>query len=179
MRAKDMALGGLISALTLVILYMTYLFPTNTLTLLTLAAFMVPLALIRSRLRTAIIVYITTTLLAVLLLPPNISLMYGLFFGSYGLIKYFTEKLSSPIAEWLLKFTYFNVVFFIGLNTFMTFISPTLLDRLNILSEQFLPTLPQGGLILLWVVGQVAFVIFDYALILLINMYYKYFSRHQ
>ncbi|MGL4798688.1 MAG: hypothetical protein ACRCWY_04700 [Cellulosilyticaceae bacterium] len=178
MQAKDMALGGLLSALAMVILYMTYLIPTNTLTLLTLASFMVPLALIRSHIRTAFLVYITTTLLSALLLPPNISLMYGLFFGGYGLIKYFTEKLSSPIAEWVCKFLFFNSVFFIGLQTFIALISPSLLANVNQLSMKYFPQVPYGGFILLCLMAQGAFVVFDYALTLLIDMYYKYFPHH-
>lgn len=174
MKAKDMALGGLLCALTLIILYMTYLFPTNTLTLLTLASFMVPVTLIRSNTGTAFLVYVCSTLLSFVLLPPNIFMMYALFFGVYGLVKYFVELLDKPVAEWLLKFIFFNVVFLLGLNTFMTFISPSMLAPLNALVSKFLPQIPYGGTIVLFLTAQVAFVVFDYALTLLIDMYYKY-----
>lgn len=175
MIAKDIALGGILSALTLIILYLTYLLPTNTLTLLTLAAFMVPVALIRRNLRTALAVYVTTTVLCMLFLPPNIFIMYSLFFGCYGIVKYFIELLDRPIVEWILKFIFFNLIFFIGVQTFMTFISPHLLDQINQLTSEWLPNIPFAGAALLWCIAQVAFFIFDYALTLLIDLYYKYF----
>ena len=43
---------------------------------------------------TFLLVYIVSSLLCLLLMPPNISTLYILFFGIYGLLKYFIEKLN-------------------------------------------------------------------------------------
>ena len=59
MTTKQLVTGALLSALTLVALYFTFLLPTNTLTLLTIASVMVPIALIRGNVKTSLLVYIT------------------------------------------------------------------------------------------------------------------------
>lgn len=171
-----MALGGLLTALTFIILYLTLLIPTNTLTLFTLASFMVPIALIRSNLKTAILVYVCSSLLSVIILPIHISLMYIIFFGCYGLIKSLIEKLDKLPLEWILKLVYFNVVFIICFNMIQILLDPNFFDTLKNLAKQFIPNIPNGYFILLWLFGQVTFVVFDYALTLLIDMYFKYFD---
>ena len=81
MTTKQLVTGALLSALTLVALYFTFLLPTNTLTLLTIASVMVPIALIRGNVKTSLLVYITSSILCLILMPLNISVLYILFFG--------------------------------------------------------------------------------------------------
>ncbi|MGL6173856.1 MAG: hypothetical protein ACRC1P_04525 [Cellulosilyticaceae bacterium] len=178
MTAKHIALGGVLTALTIIILYLSLLIPTNTLTLLTLASFMIPLALIRGNLRTAILVYITTSLLSIMFFPPNITLLYITFFGGYGIIKSFIERLDNLVLEWPLKLVFFNVVFFLCFNIFQSFLGSQLLEPLKVLIQRLLPTLEIEPFLILWFLSQVVFVIFDYALTLLIDMYYKYFGAN-
>lgn len=176
MTAKHIALGGVLTALTIIILYLSLLIPTNTLTLLTLASFMIPLALIRGNLKTAILVYITASLLSIMFFPPNIALLYITFFGCYGIIKSFIERLDNLLLECPLKFVFFNVVFCLCFNVFQSFLGMQLLEPLKILIQRLLPTLKIEPFLMLWFLSQVVFVIFDYALTLLIDMYYKYFD---
>lgn len=172
-----MALGGLLTALTFIILYLTLLIPTNTLTLFTLASFMVPIALIRSNLKTALLVYISSSLLSVIILPINISLMYITFFGCYGIIKSLIERLDRLTLEWILKLIFFNIIFIICFNMIQVLLGPNFFDTLKNLATRLMPSLPNGYLILLWLAGQFGFIVFDYALTLLIDMYFKYFDR--
>lgn len=179
MSAKNMALGGVLTALTLVILYLTLLIPTNTLTLLTLASFMVPVALMKGSIKTSIMVYVSSSILSLLLLPFNIALLYIVFFGCYGIIKYFIERLDHLPLEWLLKLIFFNIIFFISLQVILTFIDPKTFSGLEILISKYLPGVPYANWIVLWFLGQCAFGIFDYALTLLIDFYYTHFSKIQ
>ncbi|MEG0500996.1 MAG: hypothetical protein RR525_02045 [Cellulosilyticaceae bacterium] len=178
MSAKNISMGGILTALTIILLYLTLLIPTNTLTLLTLAAFMVPIALMRCNLRTSILVYICSSILSFLLLPFNIFFLYTSFFGCYGIIKSLIEGLDKLALEWVLKLIYFNIVFFICINIIEEFLNPSLFDNLNALAAKFLPGLSYGGFLMLWLAGQVVFVLFDYALTLLIDTYYKYFRNN-
>lgn len=174
---KNIALGGLLSALTIVILYLTLLIPTNTLTFLTLASFMVPIALIRGNLKTALAVYISSSILC-LLLVPSLSIPYIIFFGCYGIIKYFIEGLDRYVLEWVLKFTFFNIIYFIILQSATLLFGPHYMEGLQSLADKLIPQFSNGAIILLWLIAQFAFAIFDYALTLLIDSYYKYFNRH-
>ncbi len=178
MKAKDLTLGGVCVALTLIFLYFTLIFKTNTLTLLTLASFVVPLALMRGNLKTALLVYISSTLLAFLLLPINVSLLYGLFFGIYGLIKYFIERSQHLAVELFLKLLFFNLVGAVFILFFKAFIDPLLLEKPLLLISRYLPQLsiPLKWTILL-LSFQGVFLVFDYALTLLIDYYQQHLSR--
>ena len=57
MNARDMALGGVLVALTSIILYMTSVIPTSTLTILTIASALIPICLIRSNVKTNICLF--------------------------------------------------------------------------------------------------------------------------
>ena len=44
-----------------------------------------------------------------MIVPDKISIVpYALFFGGYGIIKYYIEKLDRIILEYILKFLFFN-----------------------------------------------------------------------
>ena len=64
MNARDMALGGVLVALTSIILYMTSVIPTSTLTILTIASALIPICIIRSNVKTAIFVYFASSLIS-------------------------------------------------------------------------------------------------------------------
>ncbi|MDF2879193.1 MAG: hypothetical protein K0S30_2289 [Clostridia bacterium] len=178
MQAKELTLGGILTALTLIALYLTIIFKTNTLTLLTLASFMVPLGLIRGTLKTACLIYISSSLLCFLIVPINTALLYSLFFGLYGIIKYFIEKINHLYVELFLKLIFFNMLFFITLTLFQNLLGIHLFDPINQIISSYWPTFPKTvGFTSLWTISQVVFVLFDYALTLLIDYYMNHFHH--
>jgi hypothetical protein len=178
LQAKDLTLGGILTALTLIALYLTIIFKTNTLTLLTLASFMVPLGLIRGTLKTACLIYISSSLLCFLVVPLNIALLYSLFFGLYGIVKYFIEKINHLYLELFLKLIFFNMIFFITLTLFQNLLGIHLFDSISQLIASYWPSLPKTvGFTSLWTISQVAFLLFDYALTLLIDYYINHFHH--
>lgn len=91
-KASNIATGGILIALTVVILYLTPLIPINTLGLLTITSLFVPIGLMRCNMKTSIAIYIGSSILSFLLVPLNISFLYLIFFGIYGIIKHLAEK---------------------------------------------------------------------------------------
>ncbi|WP_053985825.1 hypothetical protein [Niameybacter massiliensis] len=178
MSTKQLVSGSILTALTIIILYLTLLIPTNTLTLLTLASITVPIALIRENVKTSLMVYITSSLLGVILLPLNISLLYILFFGCYGIIKYFIEKLNRIPLEWLLKLIFFNIMFTLAYFLFDNLITPGAFAGLINLIHQLFPGLQLPPTVIIFVLAQIGFIIFDYAFTLLIDFYYTYCEQH-
>lgn len=178
MSSKQLVTGSILTTLTLVILYTTLLIPTNTLTLLTLASITVPIALIKENTQTAILVYITSSILGVILLPLNISLLYFLFFGMYGLVKHFIERLHRFSFEWILKLIFFNMIFIIGYTLFEKLISPGILDKLLLVIHSFLPNSNFSSFAIVFLLAQVFFILYDYALTCLIDYYYTYLDRY-
>ena len=114
MNSRDMALGGVLVALTSIILYMTSVIPTSTLTILTIASALIPICIIRSNVKTAIFVYFASSLISFFLVKINISLLYFIFFGVFGIIKFLIERLRNGMVEMILKLIFFNISFFIG-----------------------------------------------------------------
>lgn len=162
MKAKDLTLGGILIALTLVILYSSSILPISTLTILTLASCLIPICIIRSSVKTGFLVYIGSTTLGFFIIPINIIVYYGLFFGVYGIIKYYIERLRKLYLEIILKLIIFNIIFIIIFTVATLFLGNVVIN------------IP---LWLLWLLAQPTFIVFDYALTLIIGYYLNRFHK--
>lgn len=158
MKSKDVTLGGILIGITVVLLYSTSLLPVSTISILTVASCIVPICIMRSSVKTATFVYIGSSILSFFLTPINIAIMYTLFFGCYGIVKYFIEQKKNMLTELIYKFAFFNIVFLI-----------VILLMIFLLSES-VTTLPLG---ILWLIVQPAFLAYDYALTIIISWYLK------
>ncbi len=156
MKAKEITLSAILIALTIIILYLNLLLPISTISILTLASLLIPIALIRGSIKSAILVYIGSSIIGFFILPINIILLYILFFGIYGIVKFYIEKINKLPVEIIIKIIFFNIIFFIAFFIFDSFISIEITK------------LPIGLFI---IVAQIVFLVFDYALTLLISFY--------
>lgn len=163
MKSRYIAESGLLIALTLVILYGTYLIPISTLSILTAASCLIPISIIRTSIKNTILVYIACSILSFLIVPPNIAIYYTLFFGIYGIIKCYIEKIRNFPLEIILKLIAFNA----------------LLGIIYLIVMNFLGNVsPNSSLWILWIFAQAAFLIYDYALTLVISFFLKRFNNN-
>lgn len=162
LKAKDLALGGILTSLTVIVLFINILIPINTFAILTISSCFVPIAIIRSNVRVGIFVYIASSIIGFFLVPLDIMIPFILYFGIYGLIKFYIEKLRNMPLEILLKLSFSNIMLILGYILFTKFIAHI---NLNI---------PIWILIIL---VQIAFLIFDYALTLIITFYISKFHN--
>lgn len=164
MKSKYIAESGLLVALTVVVLYATSLFSISTLSLLTIASCLIPISIIRTSIKNTILVYIASSILSFILIPKiNIAIYYTLFFGIYGIVKYFIEKTRKMILEILLKLISFNI----------------LLGITYLITKSFLSVIyPSISLWLLLIAAQVVFLIYDYALTLAISFFLRRFNKN-
>ena len=156
MKARELTVSAALTALTIVILYLNLLLPISTISILTLASALIPVALIRGSIKSSVLVYISSSIIGFFILPINIVLLYILFFGFYGIVKYFIEKINKLPVEIILKLIFFNIVLVLSIFVFNSFVAIEITK------------LPIG---LLFVVAQPVFLIYDYALSLLISFY--------
>lgn len=156
MKAKELTVSAALTALTIVILYLNLLLPISTISILTLASALIPVALIRGSIKSSILVYISSSIIGFFILPINIILLYVLFFGIYGIIKYFIEKINKLPIEIILKIIFFNIMLVLSIFVFNSIVAIEI-TRLPIY--------------LLFIVAQPVFLIYDYALSLLISFY--------
>lgn len=163
MKSKYIAENGITVALTLIVLYAASILPISTLSILTVASCLIPISIIRTSIRNTILVYIASSLASFFLIPTNIALYYTLFFGVYGIVKYFAEKLRNIPLELILKL--------IGFNILLTIIYFVTVNFLGLPSIQY-------PLYLIWIISQAVFLIYDYALTLIISFYLNRIHTH-
>lgn len=172
MKAKNIALGGVLVALTSIVLYSTAIIPISTISILTIASAIIPVCIIRSDIKTSIFVYIASSLIAFFLVPINISLLYFIFFGIYGIVKYFIERLRKESLEILLKLVFFNIAFIVGFIIMKNILGINIVVGLEVLISNFFDTSTTLiASIVLWIVSQPVFLIYDYAMTSIIIFY--------
>lgn len=163
MKSKNLAYGSIAVALSIVILYISLLIPINTFAILTIASCIIPIVIIKCDMKTAITVYLATSFLSFFILPINYFLSYVCVFGVYGIIKFFIEKIKKMPVELLIKVLYFGLILSI-----MTILAKyTSIITIN----------TNYSLILLFILGIVLLLIYDYVLTLLISFYINKFHN--
>lgn len=163
MKTKNLTIGGISIALSLVILYLSTIISINTIAILTVASSIIPITIIKSDIKTSILVYIITSILSFFFLPINYSLLYILLFGIYGITKYFIEKINKLPLEIILKLVFFNIMLGIGY-----LLMDSLLNMINL----------RLSLWILIIIAQFAFLIYDYALTIIISFYLQRIHRN-
>lgn len=104
------ALGGILGALTVICLFLASILPTSRLSLYALSSFFISIVVIETGIKAGWIFYVSTALLAGILVPDKLEVIpYVIFFGIYGIIKYHIEAIKKLYVEYILKYAYFNL----------------------------------------------------------------------
>ncbi len=107
---KRIALNGILGALAVICLVLAAILPTNRLSLYALSSFFVAVSIIESGVKAGWIFYAATCLLALIVVPYKLGIIpYVIFFGMYGIVKYYIEKLDKIVVEYILKFAFFDI----------------------------------------------------------------------
>lgn len=162
-----MAIGGLSASLCLLLMFMTGLMPFATFALPAIAGAVLIVVVIENKASTAWIVYCAVSLLSVFIVPDKeAALMFIAFFGYYPIIKESLEKIKSKSVEYLAKFAIFNVAI---ISSYFIIINIIGLAEFNAEMGEF----GKYGLLLFLALGNVTFLLYDFALTNLITLYIK------
>ena len=161
--SMKVSLGGVVAALSLVLMFLTSVIPFGTYAFPTFAGILLVLLVINLGYRWAFAVYFITAILSFLLLSDKeAALYYTAFLGFYPIVKSLIERIPSKIVQYIVKFALFNVciiaAFYIGMTL------------LSIPKESF--TL--FGVYLPWVfliIGNVFFLLYDLCVTRLVTLY--------
>ena len=106
------AMGGMISALSLVIMLLTAVIPYLEYALPAMSGILLVLMVIEINKKWALCTYAAVTILSFLILPnKEAAMMYFAFFGCYPILKPVLEStIKSNKLCWLLKAIFFNIV---------------------------------------------------------------------
>lgn len=103
-RTRLITTSALLTALTMVFLYLSSVFPTMQLTFVAAASLFVTAQVIENGIRGGLFVFIGSTLLGFLIVPDKTSMiLYLLFFGYYPIVKSLAERNNKPLIRWLIK----------------------------------------------------------------------------
>jgi hypothetical protein len=153
------ALVGVLSALSLAVLYFAALAPVGQLGLVALSGLLPAVAVISAGLPAGVLCYAATGILGLLLIPDKGgAALYLLFFGLYPLVKCLIERLGKLPLEFVCKLAFFNVTFAVAWFT----LRAVLLAGLPAAFEK---------LWLLWTVGNAVFMVYDLGFSRIIALY--------
>lgn len=108
-KSAQIALGGVFSGLCLLLMILTPMLPFATYAMPMLAGAMLAAVVIENGAKTAILVYVSVSLLSLFAVADREAAgMFICFFGFYPVLKQRLEKFRSRAAEYILKFLIFN-----------------------------------------------------------------------
>lgn len=157
------SLGGIVAALSLVLMLLTSIIPFGTYAFPCFAGILLILLVFNLGFRWAVAVYFVTAVLSFLLLTDKeAALYYTAFLGFYPILKGAIERIPSKVLQYIVKFAVFNIcmiaAFFIGMTV------------LSVPKESF--TL--FGIYLPWVfliLGNLFFILYDLCITRLVTIY--------
>lgn len=146
------ALAGILSAGSMVLLWMACLSPTGRLGLNAAAGLFPVAGVLMSGRAAGYCCWIVTGLLGLVLLPDKgMALLYLMFFGLYPVLKSVFETRKSLVFCWSLKLIYFNMV----LTVSVFVLGELFFSALPALLHRPLPA---------WVAGNIVFIAYDIGL---------------
>ena len=115
-RSTKIALGGMITGLCIMLMFMTGLFPFATYALPALAGLILVAMVVEFGSTQALIVYVAVSILSIFMTPDReAAIMFICFFGHYPIIKVIIERrIPNRILEWVVKLLTFNACIVLG-----------------------------------------------------------------
>ena len=156
---KRIVVTGVLVALSVIILYLGCAIEVLDLTMSAIVSLLVVVVVIEMGYKYAGFAYLATSILSLLLLPQKSpAIFYTCFMGFYPIIKSHVERINSAILRWTVKLVVGNIA----------------LVAMFLLLSLFVPDEFEGGWILVgtYILGLVAFIMYDIALTKLISLYF-------
>ncbi|MBK5246956.1 MAG: hypothetical protein JJE49_06810 [Peptostreptococcaceae bacterium] len=164
MKTNKVALTGVLLGLNMIILFGATMLPGIELSLYALSSFVTAIVVMRASPKSATVFYVATVLLGGVLLPNKLAMLpYALFFGYYGIAKYYIEKMPcgklkdihKQVLEIICKIAVFGAAFGIGILIFKEGFTSGL-------------SLPDFPVIIICLAAVVIFVMYDYVFTLML-----------
>jgi hypothetical protein len=160
-----MSFGGILLGLSWITLFLASIVPGVELSLFALSTFYVVLLIKETSVINGWIFYGASCLLAAAIIPNKLAILpYLFFFGLYGLVKYYVEKIGKRPIEYILKLLFFNV----------SFGALILLFKSAFLASVRIPDLPA---VVLVIGAEFMFLLYDAILSGLIDYFHRRFGE--
>lgn len=156
-RVKRITLSGILLAFTVISVFLAATLPTSKLSLYALSSLFMAVIIIEFGTRAGWAFYLASAILSVLLVPRLEVIPFIVFFGVYGLIKLYIERIPGRVIEYVLKLIYFNICLALGL----FFLKEIILGGINLTAPVYI----------IAAVLELVFLIYDYIYTLFIRFY--------
>ena len=157
-KSTQVAMGGMASALCILLMFMTGMIPFSTFALPAVAGMLLIIVIVEMGRSTALMVYFAVSILSLFMCPDKeAAIMFIGFFGIYPVIKGYLEKIRIKPLQYFAKFASFNLCiigsYWIIINIF---------GLTEILEE--MGAFGSATLFATWLMGNCVFVAFEFAL---------------
>lgn len=157
------AFGGIISAISIVLMFSTGLFSTLTYAIPAIAGALLIMIVIEISPKFAGAVYLAVSVLSLLVVADKeAAVMYTAFFGYYPILKGFIEKKYNGLLSWIIKYIIFNVAV-VSAYFVVSKVLGISYDDIEFLGRFALP--------LLWLICNITFAFYDIALTRILSIY--------
>ena len=165
------SLGGIISALSLSLMFLTGFMPFLVYLIPALTGAILLIVYVEINARWAFFTYVSVAVLCLFITPDKeAGLLYIMFLGYYPLIKVPIEKVRNRIIEWLIKLVIYNTMIVIYYQIIIRVVSS------SDLAEEAGEWGKYGAFILLGLTN-VVFILYDVAVSRLKDLYVKWFRK--
>lgn len=168
-QSTKVALCGIISSVSVVLMFMTGLVPFLTYTLPAVSGALLAIIVIEINKKWATGAYIAISLLSLLIVADKEAAMFFVaFFGYYPIIKEVIENKLPKILEWVVKLLLFNVAAVVAYAVII-YVFGIPFDELEKYGKY--------SVLILLAMGNVIFVLYDYCMTSLITLYYQRWQK--
>ncbi len=163
--ASSVAFGGIISALAVLMMFFTGIFPFATYALPALSGLLLVVIVIDHGLKWAWCVYAAISVLVILITPDReAAAMFVLFFGYYPILKSILERTRHRVLEYVIKFIIFNVAMVVSYLLIIHVLGiPDILEEFGELGKY--------GVWIMLGLGNIVFILYDITISRLIYLY--------
>lgn len=156
-RVKSITLSGILLAFTVICVFLAAVLPTSKLSLYAVSSLFMAVIVIEFGTRAGWAFYLASAILSAILVPRLEVIPFIVFFGVYGLIKLYIERIHSRVLEYVLKLGYFNICLILGL----VFLKELILNGVNLTAPVYIVA----------AILEVVFIVYDYIYTLFIRFY--------
>ncbi len=154
-------MGGICLALTVIFMFAGSIVPGIELTLFAVSSLFTAVMIMEAGVKGGVLLYAAAVILGFVIVPNKLALIpYAFFFGYYGILKFFIEKLRNGILQIVIKTAFFAALLCIGLLGFKELLLGAV-------------ALPDYPVVILIIAGILIMLVYDYIYTLLINFYLK------
>ena len=158
--AGRVAYPAVLSALSLILIYLGSIAPTGNWGIVAAAGLLPAAVVISVSLKAGFLCWAAAAVLAFLLVPDKFCvLLFGVLFGLYPMVKSLVERMRKKPMEYVLKLAFFNAAFTVVWLTMAAAVAASLPEVLG------------GSVWVLYAVANVVFLLYDYGFSKLIALY--------